>query len=66
MVMNKESINALIQELTEGLSRIMEKSYPLCKHDDNTVSQSCAKINNSAFELKQKAESLKKELSTKD
>lgn len=61
--MNKESINILIRELTEGLSVIMEKSYPLCKHDDTTVSQPCAKINNSAFELKQKTELLKKELS---
>jgi hypothetical protein len=66
MVMNKESINTIIQELTDGLSKIMEKSYPLCKHDDNTVSQSCAKINGSAFVLKQKTELLKKELSVTD
>lgn len=66
MVMNKESINLLIQELTDGLSKIMEKSFPLCKHDDSTVSQPCSKINNTAFELKQKAVTLKKELSITD
>lgn len=63
MVTNKELINLLIQELTDGLSKIMEKSFPLCKHDDNTVSQPCSKINNVAFELKQKTATLKKELS---
>jgi hypothetical protein len=61
--MNKESINLLIQELIDGTSKIMEKSFPLCKHDDNVISQSCSKINNTAFELKQKAELLKKEIS---
>lgn len=66
MVKNKESIKLLIQELTTGLSKIMDKSYPLCKHDDDIISQSSAKINNAAFELKQKIELLKTELSITD
>lgn len=66
MVMNKELINLRLQELIDGLSKIMDKSYPLCKHDDYSISQPCSKINNSAFELKQKTELLKKELSVTD
>jgi hypothetical protein len=66
MVNNKESIKLLIQELTVGLSKIMDKSYPLCRHDDDVISQPCIKINNAAFELKQKTELLKRELSITD
>jgi len=44
----------------------MEKSFPLCKDDDYIIASSCSKINNSAFDSKQKAELLKKELSITD
>ena len=63
MVMNKESI---LQEIIDGLSKIMEKSYPLCKEGDVNTSSTCSKINNTAFQLKQKAELLKKEFLVKD
>jgi hypothetical protein len=63
MVMNKELI---IQEIIDGLSKIMEKSFPLCKDGDANTSNVCSKINNSAFELKQKAELLKKEFLVRD
>lgn len=66
MVMNKESTKLLIQQLTDGISEIMKKSYSLCEHDDVEVSKLCSQINNSAFVLKQKAELLKKEISITD
>lgn len=66
MVMNKELTKLLVQQLTDGISEIMKKSYSLCEHDDVEVSKLCSQINNSAFILKQKVDSLKKEISVTD
>jgi hypothetical protein len=63
---NSIDIQNTIKELIEGLSKIMEKSFPLCKNNDVIISNTCSKINNTAFELKQKAELLKKELIVND
>jgi hypothetical protein len=49
---NKDIINGLLKQLTDGLSTITETSYPLCKNIDASISSQCSKINNIAFDLK--------------
>ncbi len=49
---NQVVINKLINQITEGLSDIMDASYPHCKNSDINVSKDASKINNIAFELK--------------
>ena len=59
---NKTNINDLIKQITNGLTNIMETSYPHCKNQNIDVSSSCAKINNTAFELKRITVLLQNEL----
>lgn len=49
---NTEIINGLLKQITDGLSLIMEQSFPFCKSSDSNFSSASIKINNTAFELK--------------
>jgi len=56
----KEKSNLIIKELIDELSIMMENSYKYCEHEDVNIAKTLSNINNSAFNLKFKAELLKK------
>lgn len=45
-------INGLLKQVDNGLSEILEVSYPHCKNLNVEVSKDASKVNNLAFELK--------------
>ena len=45
-------ISGLINQISDGLSTIMQETFPLCKDENTEVSTSAARINNTAYELK--------------
>lgn len=50
--MSDSSIKPLLSEISSRVDGILETSFPLCENQNLTVANNCAKINDSAHEIK--------------